>query len=71
VAWGLPLYSDSYGELDTSVFYKITGNITVGFEALNLTDSMYRELQTQHVATSTFAWYSSGRTYSMQLRATF
>ncbi len=71
VAWGLPLYADAYGELDASVFYKITANVTVGFEALNVTDSIYRELQTQHIATSTFAWYGSGRTYSVQLRATF
>src|SRR5581483_4199628 len=71
VAWGLPFYADDYGELDASIFYKISSNVTLGFEALNLTDSIYRELQQQHVATTTFAWYDSGRTYSAQLRVTF
>ncbi len=71
VAWGLPLYADSYGELDASLFYKIDSHITLGLEALNLTDSIYKELMQQHVATSTFAWYDSGRTYSAQVRVTF
>ncbi|HEV7138659.1 MAG TPA: TonB-dependent receptor [Steroidobacteraceae bacterium] len=71
VAYGLPFYADDYGQLDASVFYKITSNVTLGFEALNLTDSIYKELQQQHVATTTFAWYDSGRTYSAQVRVTF
>ena len=71
VAWGLPLYADGYGELDASIFYNITPNITLGIQGLNLTNSIYRELEQQHIATTTFAWYDSGRTYSAQLRATF
>ena len=71
VAWGLPLYGDNYGELDASLFFKFTPNITLGLLALNVTDSIYKELQQQHVATTTFAWYDSGRTYSAQLRVTF
>ena len=71
VAWGLPLYAASYGELDASLFYKIDSHVTLGIEALNLTDSIYRELMQQHIATSTFAWYDSGRTYSAQIRVTF
>lgn len=71
VAWGLPLFADSYGELDASIFYKIDEHLTLGFEALNLTDSVYKELAQQHIATSTFAWYDSGRTYSAQVRVTF
>jgi TonB-dependent receptor len=71
VAWGLPLYAAGYGELDASIFYKIGSHVTLGLEALNLTDSIYRELMQQHIATTTFAWYDSGRTYSAQLRVTF
>lgn len=71
VAWGLPLYADGYGELDASIFYKIDEHVTLGFEALNLTDSLYKELQQQHIATTTLAWYDSGRTYSAQVRVTF
>ena len=71
VAWGLPLFAASYGELDASIFYKIDSHVTLGIEALNLTDSTYRELMQQHIATTTFAWYDSGRTYSAQIRVTF
>ncbi|MGH8199135.1 MAG: TonB-dependent receptor [Steroidobacteraceae bacterium] len=70
-AWALPIYAASYGELDASIFYKIDSHVTLGFEALNLTDSIYKELMQQHIATSTFAWYDSGRTYSAQVRVTF
>jgi TonB-dependent receptor len=70
-AWGLPLYADNYGELDGSIFFKINSVVTIGFEALNITDSIYKELQQQHVATTGFAWYDSGRTYTAQVRVTF
>jgi iron complex outermembrane recepter protein len=70
VTWGLPLYGASYGELDASVFYNITSHITLGVQALNLTDALYRSLEQQHIGTQTFEWYGSGRTYSVQLRAT-
>ncbi|HEV2272268.1 MAG TPA: TonB-dependent receptor, partial [Steroidobacteraceae bacterium] len=61
-AWALPIYAAAYGELDASIFYKIGEHVQLGFEALNLTDSLYRELMQQHIQTSTFAWYDSGRT---------
>jgi iron complex outermembrane receptor protein len=70
VTWGLPIYGASYGELDASVFYNITSHITLGVQALNLTDSLYRTLEQQHIGTTTFETYGSGRTYSLQLRAT-
>jgi len=70
VAWALPLYAAAYGELDASLFYKVTSQVTVGFEVRNLTDSLYKELQQQHIGWSTFAWYDSGRRYSAQFRVT-
>ena len=70
VAWGVPIYGDNYGELDASVFYNITSHITLGVTGLNLTDSLYKSLAQQHIGTSVFEWYGSGRTFSVQLRAT-
>ena len=70
VTWGLPIYGASYGELDASVFYNITPHITLGVQALNLTDALYRTLEQQHFGTTTFETYGSGRTFSVQLRAT-
>jgi TonB-dependent receptor len=70
VAWGVPIYGANYGELDASVFYNITSHLTLGVTGLNLTDSLYRSLAQQHIGTSVFEWYGSGRTFSLQLRAT-
>jgi TonB-dependent receptor len=70
VSWGVPIYGADYGELDASVFYNITSHITLGVTGLNLTDSLYRSLAQQHIGTSVFEWYGSGRTFSVQLRAT-
>lgn len=41
VAWGLPIYGASYGELDASLFYNIDSHVTLGFTALNVTNSTY------------------------------
>ena len=70
VTWGVPIYGDAYGQLDASVFYDITPNISVGVEGLNLTDALYRSLDQQHIGTHVYEWYGSGRTFSLQLRAT-
>jgi TonB-dependent receptor len=71
VAWGLPLYAGSYGELDGSLFYKINSVVTVGVEVLNLTNSIYKEFAQQHIGMTPFAWYDSGRTFTGQIRVTF
>ena len=70
VTWGLPIYGDDYGQLDASLFYNITSHITIGVQGLNLTDSLYKSLAQQHIGTNVFEWYGSGRTFSVQLRAT-
>jgi len=71
VSWGVPIYGASYGELDASMFYNITSHLTLGVQVLNLTDALYKSLAQQHIGTSVFEWYGSGRTFSVQLRATF
>jgi len=69
VSWGVPIYGDDYGQLDASLFYNITSHLTLGVQGLNLTDALYKSLAQQHIGTSVFEWYGSGRTYSVQLRA--
>jgi iron complex outermembrane receptor protein len=70
LAWGLPLYGAPYGELDASIFYNIGHHVTLGFTALNVTNSVYKELAQQHIGLMTHAWYDSGRTYSAEVRLT-
>jgi iron complex outermembrane receptor protein len=71
ISFGLPTYADDYGQLDGSVFYKISDNVTVGLEGQNLTDSTYKELQQQHIGTLGRAWFVTGRRYTAQFRVTF
>ena len=71
VAWGLPTWADSYGELDASIFYKVTENFTLGLEGSNLTDSTYKQLMQQHIGMKGRAWFSSGPRYAVQARYSF
>jgi iron complex outermembrane receptor protein len=71
VAWALPTWVDDYGQLDASVFYNISENLTFGLEAQNLTDSKYRQLMQQHIGMKGRAWFVSGPRYTAKLRYTF
>ena len=71
VAWGLPVWADDYGQLDASVFYKITENLTFGIEAQNLTDSKFKQLMQQSTGINGRAWFSTGRRVAAQVRYTF
>ncbi len=71
LAFGLPLYAADYGTLDGSIFYKFNDRLTFGLEGRNLTDAVYEELAQQHIGTHGVAWYKSGRSFTVQMRATF
>jgi TonB-dependent receptor len=71
LTYGLPVWGDSYGELDGSIFYNFTQHFTVGFTATNITDSLYKELMQQHIGMMGHAWYDSGRTFAAQFRVTY
>ncbi|MYM24823.1 TonB-dependent receptor [Duganella sp. FT135W] len=61
VAWALPTWSDAYGQLDASMFYKFTDKLQLGLEAQNLTDSTYKQLMQQNVGMMGRAWFKTGR----------
>jgi outer membrane receptor protein involved in Fe transport len=71
VAWALPTWSDSYGQLDGSFFYNITEQLSLGVEAQNLTNSKYRQLMQQSIGMMTRAVFVSGRRYTASLRYSF
>ena len=71
IAWGLPTWAGDYGQLDGSIFYKVNEKVTVGLEAQNLTDSIYKQKMQQHIGMMGRAWFASGPRYTLQLRATF
>ncbi|MRW91302.1 TonB-dependent receptor [Duganella sp. FT80W] len=61
VAWALPTWSDSYGQLDASMFYKFTDKLQLGLEAQNLTDATYKQLMQQNIGMMGRAWFKTGR----------
>ncbi len=71
VVWGLPTYAGAYGQLDASIFYKISENLSFGLEAQNITDAKYTQLMDQHIGTKGRAWFVSGPRYTAQLRYSF
>jgi TonB-dependent receptor len=71
LAWGLPTWADSYGEVDAGIFWKFDDHLTVGLEGTNLTDSTYKQLMQQHIGMMGRAWFTSGPSYNLQLRYTF
>ena len=71
VAWGLPVWADAYGQLDASLFYKFSENLSIGLEAQNLTDAKFKQLMDQHIGMKGRAWFVSGPRYTAQVRYTF
>jgi outer membrane receptor protein involved in Fe transport len=71
VAWALPTWADSYGQLDASVIYNFTGRLSIGLEAQNLADSKYRQSMQQNIGFKGRAWFVSGPRYTAQMRYSF
>ena len=71
VYYALPLWADAYGQVDASIFYKATKDLTVGMEVQNLTNSVFKQVMQQHVGDIQHAWIASGPRLSANLRYTF
>ncbi|HZD51744.1 MAG TPA: TonB-dependent receptor, partial [Woeseiaceae bacterium] len=69
----VPAFADDYGQLDASVKWYATDNITIGLQAVNLTDATYRILvDNLNGAGMTYHnWVDSDRRYSLFVRASF
>jgi len=72
VAWKLPVYSDSFGQLDGSIFYRFSDNVQVGLEMNNLNNAEQRTIMDQNGAgRRVTSWYVNDRRYAATLRFTF
>ena len=71
VNWALPTWGGAYGQLDASVFYNITSDITIGLEAQNIANSTYHTLMQQGNGMEGRSWFTSGPRYTAQLRYNF
>jgi len=71
LAWGLPLWAAAYGQLDGSVFYKITEKLSIGLEAQNLDSATFKQLMDQHAGQKPHSWFVTGPRYTAQMRYSF
>ncbi|HEV6966310.1 TonB-dependent receptor [Roseateles sp.] len=68
---GLPLWGDSYGQLDVGMQYKFGSGLTVSLDALNLTNATSRQLMQQNIGTFVHNYFTSGRQYKLGMSYTF
>ena len=72
IAWKLPVYSDSFGQLDGSIFYRVSDHVQLGLEMNNLNNAEQRTIMDQNGAGSRVtSWYVNDRRYAATLRLTF
>ncbi len=72
IAWKLPVYSDAYGQLDGSIFYKFSDNVQLGLEMNNLNNAEQRTIMDQVGAgRRVTSWYVNDTRYAATLRVTF
>ncbi|GAB3094163.1 TonB-dependent receptor [Lysobacter terrae] len=72
VAWKLPVYSDAYGQLDGSIFYKFNDHIQLGLEMNNLNNAEQRTIMDQNEAGKRVtSWYVNDTRYAATLRVSF
>ena len=72
IVWKLPVYSDDFGQLDGSIFFKFNDNFQIGLEANNLNNAEQRTLMDQNGAGKRVtSWFVNDRRYALTLRATF
>ncbi|MBO9718500.1 MAG: TonB-dependent receptor [Pseudoxanthomonas sp.] len=72
IVWKLPVYSDDYGQLDGSVFYRVSDHVQLGLEMNNLNNAEQRTIMDQNDAGSRVtSWYVNDRRYAATIRLTF
>jgi len=72
IAWKLPVYSDHFGQLDGSIFYRLSDHVHIGLEMNNLNNAEQRTIMDQAAAGRRLtSWYVNDRRYAATLRITF
>ncbi len=66
---GGELWNDSFGQLDASISYNLTDNISLSLEAINLTNETIVEFNTDKART--FSIYENGRRFTAGIRMAF
>jgi TonB-dependent receptor len=67
----VPAWADDFGQLDASVQFNVTPNVTIGVQGVNLSDSTYKVLvdNLNDAGITYHNWVSSDRRFSVFMRA--
>ena len=68
---GLPIWTDSFGQLDASIEYQLTNQLKVVLQGQNLTDAVYKQLMEQHIGMMNRSGFVSGPRYTLSARYQF
>ncbi len=71
VNYALPAWGGAYGQLDMGIQYKVRDNLTIAFDASNLTNSLYRNYSQQGIGMMLNGMYFTGRRFTLQARYAF
>jgi TonB-dependent receptor len=72
IIWNLPVYNEDYGQLDLSMGYSITDNVSVNFQASNLTKADTKGVMDQGEMGKLHAYtYSQDVRYAASVSMTF
>jgi TonB-dependent receptor len=71
VNYALPTWGGDYGQLDMGLQYKVTDNLTLAFNASNLTNAIYRQYMQQQIGLKEHFSFFAGRSYYLQARYSF
>jgi TonB-dependent receptor len=71
VNYVLPAWSGAYGQLDMGIQFKPTDNLTVAFDASNLTDALYKTYSQQGIGMKLSGVYYTGRRFTLSTRYSF
>ncbi|WP_380787719.1 TonB-dependent receptor [Sphingomonas sp. R86521] len=68
-----PVYAEKYGQLDASIFYAVTPSIRMGFQGVNLSNSVTRTsyVINDNLLTRPRNWFIADRRFSFSVRASF
>jgi TonB-dependent receptor len=68
---GLPLWAGAYGQLDAGIHYKFPNELSIGLEAQNLTNQIYKQYMQQHIGMMGHDYFTSGRRYTVTAQYNF
>ncbi len=68
IVYSLPIFSDSYGQLDAGVTFRISDNLAVSAEGQNLTNTITKTLMGYGSQQYGRNWYVTDRRFALTVR---